>query len=283
MATRFEVVMMDGEETRLRAAAEEALDEIDRLENLLSLYRPFSDIGRINSTAANEAVRISPETFRLLKQAFEVSQATGGAFDSTAGPLIKAWGFMGGGESIPTDEQIAAAKERTGWERVILMAEDFTVRFTRPGMMIDLGAIGKGYALDRAAEILAESGVTNGLIHGGASSVIGIGPGPDGAGWKVALPDGPETAGSARTVDLFDNSLSVSGVWGKSFKQGRQEFGHVIDPRSGRPVQHVTMAAVTGKMAMLTDALSTALLVLGPDGTAAIEAAFSGYRSVAVR
>ncbi len=279
MATRFEIALTGGAEARLRAAAEEALNEVERLENLLSLYRSFSDIGRINASAATESVRISPETFRLLHRALEVSQATGGAFDVTAGPLIKAWGFMDGRESIPQPDYIEEARKRTGWDGVVLSAEDYSVRFARPGMMIDLGSIGKGYALDRAAEILVESGVANGLIHGGTSSIIGIGPGPTGTGWRVAL---PETGDLPRTVDLIDGSLSVSGVWGKSFKHGDREFGHVIDPRTGHPVQGAGMAAVVGKTAMLTDALSTALLVLGSPGAAGIETAFPGYRAVAV-
>lgn len=280
MATRFEIALTGGPGERLRAAAEEALDEIERLENLLSLYRPFSDIGRINASAATESVRVSPETFRLLQRALEVSKATAGAFDVTAGPLIKAWGFMDGGEAVPPPQHIEDARKRTGWSGVFLSAEDYSVRFARPGMMIDLGSIGKGYALDRAAGILAESGVTNGLIHGGTSSIIGIGPGPAGTGWKVAL---PEAGGAPDTVDLIDGSLSVSGVWGKSFKQGHREFGHVIDPRTGHPVQGAGMAAVVGKTAMLTDALSTALLVLGSGGAAEIETAFPGYRAFAVR
>ncbi len=260
MATRFEFVLHGANPAALRAAAEEALDEVERLENLLSLYRPQTDIARLNAHAATGPVRVAPETFRLLERGFALSRQTEGAFDLTAGPLIRAWGFMSGNGSEPDPKALVAARECVGLERVELDAATFSVRFTRPGVMLDLGSLGKGYALDRAAELLREAGVSTALLHGGTSTVIGLGGPPDAGAWRVALPDG-------ESVTLLDASLSVSAGWGKSFRDSTgRELGHVIDPRCGEPVVGARFAAVVTASATDSDALSTAALVVGAEG-----------------
>jgi thiamine biosynthesis lipoprotein len=139
---------------------------------------------------------------------------------------------------------------------VELDPKNFTISFARPGVMLDLGAIGKGYAIDQAADILREAGVSRALIHGGTSTVYAIG-----SPWKVGIESDKEDP--IAVVDLEDTALSVSAVWGKSFRVGKKTYGHVIDPRTGRPVQRALLAAVILPCATETDALSTALLTLG--------------------
>ena len=187
MATRFEIVLHGDAPVSLRAAGEEAFDEIERIEARLSLYRPTSEIAHVNARAAREAVRVSPATFRLLEHATKLSAETGGAFDITIGPLMRCWGFVDGAGRMPTPEAVAEARERTGMRLVELDANGFTVHFAREGVMVDLGAIGKGYAVGVAAEVLREAGVTSALIHGGTSSVYAIGRPPDAEAWKVAV------------------------------------------------------------------------------------------------
>lgn len=255
MATRFEFVLHGTNSAALRAAAEEALDEVDRLENLLSLYRPHTDIARLNAGAAASPVRIAPETFRLLQRAVALSAATRGAFDVTAGALVRAWGFLGGSGAVAAPADLEAARACVGSDRLELDEANFAVRFTRPGVLLDLGSIGKGYALDRAAELLRDAGVTSALLHGGTSTVIALGQPPDAAAWKVALPDGGSVA-------LRDESLSVSAGWGKSFTDAAgREWGHVLDPRRGEPVAGRRWAAVVAPAATDSDALSTAALL----------------------
>jgi thiamine biosynthesis lipoprotein len=327
MATRFEVLLHGANPVALRAAAEEALDEIERLEAQLSLYRPTSEISRINARAATEPVRVEPELFRLLQQAQHLSRESDGAFDITVAPLVRCWGFMGGTGALPDEEAIAMARDKVGMHQVTLNDRDFTVRFAREGMMLDLGSIGKGYALERAVAILQEAGVEHALLHGGTSTVCALGAPPDAEAWKVAIHD-PTTSPTQKTflkgtdnlqrldgnscheplniplnlpsgtfspsggegwdegvrfmetadpprnesppvlavVSLKNEAMSVSGVHGKFFSAEGKAYGHVLDPRSGRPVQGPLLAAVVLPSATETDALSTALLTLGSDG-----------------
>ena len=273
MATRFEIVLHGDNPVSLQAAGEEALDEIERLENLLSLYRTSSEIAHVNARASSEPVRVSVPVFRLLLHALQLSEATGGAFDITVGPLLRCWGFIGDGGRVPGEEELADARSQVGWRHVQLDENQFTIRFARPGMMLDLGAIGKGYAIDCAATLLRESGVTSGILHGGTSSIFAIGHPPDESAWKIGIRQPAEVLPDSGSVDLpivtlRDEAFSVSAVWGRSFQDGSSRFGHIIDPRTGRPAGDTVLAAVALPSATESDALSTALLTLGPEGLA---------------
>jgi thiamine biosynthesis lipoprotein len=267
MATRFEIVLHSENPVALRAAGEEALNEVERLEAQLSLYRPGSEISQLNASAAQQPVRVSPELFSLLKSAKQFSDETDGAFDITIAPLVRCWGFMNGSGKIPNPDELTEARNKIGMALVHLNESDFTVRFERPGVMLDLGAIGKGYAVEKAAEILREAGVTSALIHGGTSTMHAIGRPPNAEFWRVAIAK-PKTVSDSSSdllaeVPLKDESLSVSAVWGKSFESNGINFGHVLDPRTGSPVLNSLLAAVVLPFATETDALSTALLVGG--------------------
>jgi thiamine biosynthesis lipoprotein len=267
MATRFEVVIPGADRVLLTAAAEEALREVERLEAQLSFYQHSSELSGINAFAAQYPVRVEPQLFRLLTLARETSLRTGGAFDPTIGPLLRAWGFVGGTGQVANQDAVAEARERTGAHLLHLDDEEFTVWFEREGVALDLGAIGKGYAIDQAVEILRELAIEPALIHAGTSTVAALGAPPGEEGWRVALRDpsrGPdETLGE---VLLRDRALSVSAPYGKAFREGNRLYGHVLDPRTGEPTQGALLAAVSHPSATLTDALSTALLVLGVEG-----------------
>lgn len=319
MATRFEIVLHGDHAPALRAAGEEALDEITRLENQLSLYRPGSEIAQLNARAAREAVQVTPEVFALLQHAQTLSAETGGAFDITIAPLVRCWGFMGANGRMPSPEEVTTAREQVGMEKVLLDAPSRTVRFAREGVMLDLGAIGKGYAVERAAEFLREAGVSSALIHGGTSTVCAIGHPPEADAWKIALDVAaelelrsptrrvgsvgvqasacseerlkPEHQGAGLETDappsplvicLRDESLSVSASRGRQFEFEGESFGHVIDPRTGRPTEAALLAAVALSSATETDALSTALLTLGLGGHDHITGLRRGMKSLVV-
>ncbi|MFW5972419.1 MAG: FAD:protein FMN transferase [Bacteroidota bacterium] len=269
MASRFELILHGEDAPWLRAAGEEALSEIRRLEHQLSRYRPTSDIGRINARAADEPVRVESRLFRLLQHCRQLYTVTSGAFDITVAPLMNAWGFTHSTGQLPAEDRLTRAREHCGMHLVELDEREHSVTFSRPGVTIDLGAIGKGYAVDEAMLLLREAGVESAFLHGGTSTIYGLGSPPDSDAWRVAVPrSAQELHGEESPValaELCNASLSVSAVWGKSFVADGVVYGHVLDPRLGRPVEGADLAAVTSRSATTADALSTALLVLGAD------------------
>jgi thiamine biosynthesis lipoprotein len=314
MATRFEIVLHGDNPVALRAAGEEALTEIERLEGQLSLYRNTSEIAHLNARAAREPVRVSPALFRVLERARSLSDETEGAFDISIAPLVRCWGFMGDTGHMPSRGAVEEARSKVGMNLVELNPSDFTVRFACEGVMLDLGAIGKGYAIDQAAGLLREAGVTSALLHGGTSSVYAIGHPPEAENWKVAIeqpqegrtgvsplptrsdnsagsepavPGQPENRQDAlpallAVVPLIDEALSVSAVWGKIFQTADKTFGHVIDPRTGYPVDRALLSAVVLPSTTETDALSTALLTEGSDGLRRLTACHPTARCLVV-
>lgn len=287
MNTRFELVLHGEDPVALRAAGEEALDEIDRLEGQLSLFRPTSEIAHLNARASREPVRVTPAVFALLQHAQRLHAETGGAFDITLAPLLRCWGLLGSTTGrVPGPEELEKVRTRIGTRWIHLNERDLTVRFARDGVMLDLGAIGKGYAVDRAVEILRDAGVASALLHGGTSTAYALGHPPDAATWQVAVDGPPRSAGGARpllaVVPLRDESLSVSAVWGKAFQAHGKTCGHVLDPRTSRPAENAVLAAVVLPSAAETDALSTALLVVGSAGHERIGSLRPGMRTLLV-
>jgi thiamine biosynthesis lipoprotein len=272
MATRFELFLYGENTVSLRAAGEEALREIERLDKQLNLYNPLSEIAYINARAAGEPVRVEPGLFALLERAHFLHQESGGTFDITIAPLLRCWGLMGSSHEgkVPSKSELAEARQRTGMNLVKLDPEHRTVRFAREGVMLDLGAIGKGYAVERAAELLREAGVTSALLHGGTSTVYGLGYPPTAPAWNVAIEYPAQTAKETPLLisiaPLRDEALSVSAVWGKSFQIKGKTYGHIIDPRTGQPAARAVLAAVVLHSATESDALSTALLNAGLSG-----------------
>lgn len=274
MATRFELVLYGDNKSHLRAAGEDALEEIASLDKQLSRYRPDSDISWINAHAAESPVRVEPRLFELLKHTQVLSEATYGAFDITVGPLMRVWGFIDGNGNIPTASDLESARELVGMQHIHLNSTNSTISFDRPGVEIDLGAIGKGYAIERAVKLLIKYGLTSGLIHGGTSTIYALDRPPYSNSWKIGIRY-PSSGEIFKTVELVNNSLSVSGIHRKSFKYGDAEYGHIIDPRVGTPSNSGMLAAVSGSSPTDTDALSTALLVLGKLGKQMISRHFS--------
>jgi FAD:protein FMN transferase len=286
MATRFEIVLHGENPASLRAAGEEALRQIEQLEAQLSLFRAGSEIAHLNACAAKEPVRVTPGLFALLRQAQELCEESGGAFDITVGPLVRCWGYMGGEGRFPRPEEVVEARAKVGMALVRLNASDYSVQFAREGVMLNLGAIGKGYAVERTVEVLHEAGITSALIHGGTSTVQALGPPPGEEFWKIAIetpspvPDAPPTL--LATVPLKEEAMSVSAVWGNSFQVAGRTYGHIIDPRTGEPAIGTVLAAVVLPSATETDALSTALLTLGAAGHDTIARLRPGMRTLVV-
>jgi FAD:protein FMN transferase len=263
MATRFELVLFGDDPVRLRAAGEQALQEIESLETQLSFYRNDSEITWINSQAAAGPVKIEPRLFQLFSRCAELNKKTCGAFDITVGPLMHAWGFADRKPQMPERDILESARRVVGMHNVELSEENCSIRFKRPAVQLDLGGYGKGYAIERAIGILRENGITSAMLHGGTSSVCAIGRPPMEAAWKIALSAPFTDSGEPSFIELNNDALSVSASHGNSFRLDGHTYGHVLDPRNGKPATRARAAAVTGPSPSDCEALSKALLVLG--------------------
>jgi thiamine biosynthesis lipoprotein len=271
MATSFEIVLPFGT-PQAHEAAEAALGLIDRLEDQLTVYRDTSEVSRLNRQAATAPVEVEERLFGLIALAERLSEETQGAFDISLGALIKAWGFYRRRGAVPSVEERAAVMDRIGMHRVALDAARRTVAFRCPGVEINLGSIGKGFALDRAAALLRDEwGVRSGLLHGGHSSVYALGSQPGREdGWPVGILDpaagrAPRTARRLAILRLRDRALGTSAATFQHLEYNGRRLGHILDPRTGWPAEGMALASVTAPTAAEADALATAFFVMGED------------------
>jgi thiamine biosynthesis lipoprotein len=271
MACQFAVHLNAGQYDQGADAALAALDLVERLEAQISVYRDTSEVTCVNLGAASQEVPLEPGLCRLLSMAMHIADETGGAFDITAGPLVRTWGFHKRAGAIPSEQELHKALTCVGSQHLVLDAEQNTIRFGRPGMELNLGAIGKGYALDRAADVLVEAGMDDFLIHGGQSSVLARGSQGSGEsrGWTVGLCDPLRPERRLAEIQLHDRALSTSGAAYQFFRHQGKRYGHILDPRTGWPAEGVFSATVVAATAAEADALSTAFYVLGVDAARA--------------
>lgn len=264
MATSFEV-LLPFDTAHALEAAEEALDEIDRLEDQLSVYRDHSEVSRLNRTAVADAVTVKPNLRDLLALARRIWCETEGAFDITTGSLTKVWGFYRRCARLPSADEQQAALRSVGMDKIVLDTENGTVRFLKPGLEINLGSIGKGYALDRAAALLRSGrSIRSALLHGGHSSILAVGsePGSD-RGWPVDIRHPWDREKRLAKVWLKDRGLGTSSATFQHLEQGGRKLGHIIDPRTGWPAEGIASATVVAPTAAEADALATAFFILG--------------------
>jgi len=280
MGTEFQVILCGEDPDYLRDAAEQALDEIERVEAQLSHYRPDSDITDLNLRAAYGPVRLEPLLFGLLERARGLAELSGGAFDPTCGALIRCWGFYRGQGAPANETAVAAALHRTGFQQLELEPAGCTVHFRVEGLEVHLGALGKGYALDRAAAELRTAGVEAALLHGGTSSVYAVGAPPAAPGWEVGLCDPDDRARRIGTLLLRDQALSTSGDYEQFFEIAGERYSHILDPRTGLPARGTRSATVVAPSAADTDALSTAAFVLGVEGTRRLREQVPGFAAL---
>jgi len=248
----------------MEAAADAALDEVRRLDERLSNYKPDSEWSEVNRHAAERPVKVSPELFRLLSACLEYSRASEGAFDITVGPLMKVWGFYKGSGHLPHRAEVQAALSRVGYRHVHLDPAAGTVRFDRPGIELDPGGIGKGYSVDRMVDVLRQNGVTIALVAGSGSSIYGMGAPPNEPnGWRIDIKDPWNPSKTSAQVYLKDMSMSTSGSYEKFFRAEGRTYAHIMDPRTGYPAQGSVSVSVIAPRTLDSEAWAKPYFVNG--------------------
>jgi len=273
MATIYEIFIQHENYGYAEGAAHEAFKVVDRLEEELSRFIENSDISRVNNLRAFESTKIGLSTFDCLEAAKRIFEETNGAFDISIGPLYQIWLNKDKTLRQPSDHELANARYRTGLHLVKLNKSEHTVKVLRDNLHLDLGGIGKGYAVDKVGELLMEWGINTALIHGGKSSVLAL-DAPDGLqGWPVTLTRSDKTAKTIAKVHLRNLALSGSGL---------QKGQHIINPREGKPVQKRSGSWTIAPAAVEGDALSTAFMIMNPEEVEAYCEAHTEIRSILV-
>lgn len=273
MGTTFEVAAYGASIEFLAAVVNEIFEEIDGLEQQMSKFRYDSEISHINRNAARHPIMVEPKLFGLIQYALSMSRETGGAFDITIGPLMKSWGFFRQEGRVPGPAEIAQILKSTGHEHVKTDPDARTVWFDKERVELDLGAIAKGYAINRAVGILRGYGVTSALVSSGMSSIYALGSPPGEQAWEIKLRNPFDSSKAADTILLKNCSVSTSGNYVRFFKLDGKTYSHIINPATGWPAEGMLSTAVASPDATESEALSTAFYVLGPERAARILAA----------
>ena len=274
MACEFEISLNMHQYPQAGSAVSEAFQLLDQLEDQMTVYRSHSEISRINQRAATETVTVEAHLFQLLVEAVQIFEKTGGAFDITAGQLTKLWNFDRRAGRLPLPEEIAATLDRVGCSQLRLDPKTRSIEWKRNGVEINLGGIGKGYALDRIASLLQERGIANFVIHGGQSSVLAHGNSTvieesedtqPKHGWTIGIshPTLPDIR--LAKIHLRNRALGTSGTARQGFFHQGKRYGHILDPRTGWPATETLSSTVIASSAAHADALATAFYVMSTE------------------
>ena len=277
MACEFELIFNMHQYPQSGVAAMAAFQLIDDLEDQMTIYRPDSEISRLNETASKKWVVLEPNLYGLLKQSSEINSQTKRAFDITSGPLSTVWGFDKRKGRLPDESEIARALENVGMEHIEFDDEKLSVRYLDQNISINLNSIGKGHALDRVADQFESREIKDFVIHGGQSSVLARGgslgslsvKGSDGQqvsadqiGWDIGVSHPTLPGVRLGEFNLKNRALGTSGTARQGFFHRGKRYGHIIDPRTGWPTHHLLSTTVVSDSAALSDALATAFFVM---------------------
>ena len=263
MGSVITVVAYSSTAERARTAVVDSLAEARRLDSMLSNYKPESEWSEMNRRAADGPMRVSSELFELLAKCVEYSRESQGAFDISVGPLMKVWGFYKGTGHMAGQRELAAAMRVVSYTNILLDRHAQTVRFAIPGVDLDPGGIGKGYAVDRMVDVLRREGIRDAFVSAGGSSIYALGAPPGEGGWRVKLKDPTRPANPAATARLRDESLSTSGSYEKFFMADGKRWSHIMDPRTGMPAAGMASVSVIAPNTIDSEAWAKPYFILG--------------------
>ena len=264
MDTFCEISCYASDKDKAVKAIDAAFKEIERVEGIFSKFNENSEVSKINAIAGLEKVAVTKETFSLTERAVYYSRISDGAFDITVAPLMEIWGFVRRYKLIPDKEVIEKTLESVGYKNIELYPEELSVRFLNKGTKIDFGGIAKGYAVDRAKDILAAAGIKNGLINLGGN-IFALGSAPGKKKWKIGVEDPRNKGKLLHSFELIDKAISTSGNYERFFEIEGKRYSHIINPVTGEPCQGIISVTVMADSAEQADAFSTAIFVMGEE------------------
>ncbi len=249
-------------------AISDAYSEVKRLDDMLSNYKEDSELSEVNSVAGTGKIHVSPEFIELIERSLFFSNLTNGAFDITLGKLIELWRQGQQSKVLPDSETVKKTiSDCVGFDKIKLHSKEELIEINSQCVSIDFGGIGKGYAIDRAVSMLKKKGVESGIINFGGE-IFAIGAPPGGSGWRVGIHNPLNSDEPLSFIEVKDMAVSTSGNYERFFVILGKNYSHIIDPRTGMPVETVPSVTVLSKSATDADALSTAISVMGKDKSA---------------
>ena len=261
MGVRVTITLYAPDAGTAQRACRAAFTRIAEIDQVMSDYRPNSELMRLCARAGGAPVRVSDHLFFVLQRAVLLSERTQGAFDVTVGPFVQLWRRARRTGQFPTQQELNEAKQRVGYQKVVLDAKRRTVQFLVPGMLLDLGGIAKGYALDRALEELRRRGVRRAMLEAGGDIVAGLAP-PGTSGWRIRVANAPP---NRQWVYLAKGAISSSGDTEQYVEYAGKRYSHIVDPRTGWGLTTRVAATVIARDGITSDSLATALCVLGEE------------------
>ncbi len=262
MGSDFEITIVEKDKLRAEFLINLCISEITRIENLISSWRKSSETSLINSNAGIKPVKVKKELFDLISRSIKISEITQGSFDITYASLDEVWYFDRKMLSIPTKTDVSNSVSKIGYENIILDKKNQTVFLKLDGMKIGFGAIGKGYAADKAKDILIKKNVKSGIINAGGD-LTAWGEKPSGKDWMVAIVNPLNKNKVFSWLPINDKSIVTSGSYERFIKFDDKSYSHIIDPRSGYPTEGILSVTIIAEKAELADALATSVFVLG--------------------
>lgn len=258
------IAVHGGTEAQNTSQIDHVVSQIIAIDDMTNFQRPDSELNRINRTAAESPQVASTHMFNLFTHIINYAKVTDGAFDPTVGPVLLLWQRAGEDQKLPTDQQVAEARSRVGYENIVLDADANSIHYANPQVTVHMGGITNGYAIDQAIEVLMESGLANGAMVRIGRDMRVFGVRQDGKPWRFNILD-PEGADTLAVLDLSDVSVSTSGDYAKYVTIEDQKFSNIVDPRTGMPVKHSPSVTVIAPTATQADALATGLSVFDPE------------------
>lgn len=283
MATRFRIVLYARDQATATRASNAAFARIKTLDNIMSDYQPRSELMRLSKHAGGPPVKVTEDLFRVLAAAQALAKRSDGAFDVTVGPVVRLWRRARRQHELPEPERLARAQKLVGYDKLRLDAKARTVQLPKPGMLLDLGGIAKGYAADEALAVLKQMGIPSALVAGGGDIAVGAPP-PSSTGWRIGIAplESPEKK-PTRYLRLHDAAVSTSGDVEQHVEIGGKRYSHIVDPRTGQALVGRSSVTVIAPNGTTSDSLATAVSVLGPKRGAELIESIQGAAALFIK
>lgn len=281
MGSIFEFFVVENDSAHAQQLFQSVIAEIERIEDLISEWRPHTQISEVNRQAGICPVRVDKEVFDLTRRAIEYSQMSDGAFDISIAGLNRIWVFDGSMEQLPAQEVIRKSVQHVGYQHIILDSTNSTIFLEKKGMKIGFGSIGKGYAADKGRELLQSIGVKGGIVNA-SGDVAAWGTQPKNQPWKVGIRNPFKPHKMLRILSLKNGSVTTSGSYEKFAEINGRRYSHIIDPKTGWPSTGLTSVSVWGPSAEFANFLSTSIMVLGKKEGKALLKKFPNYKGVII-